>query len=197
MLCHFPRGYPEEIFYSICARYSDRMQYRTGQAVARDLFGREKVAKVSFPNGLGKLVAHLPPNPHFTVVDLICNHTLLPFYQPFLPSDRVSLVKSMMEADEEKHVSVLVGLRALPKGYIRFCSHCVQEDRRQFGECYWHRVHQIPGVEVCPSHRTFLQNSSVPIYNQRNAYEYVSLEKVVDRRLSLSTGETSVSRMPS
>lgn len=100
----------------------------------------------------------------------------------------------MMEADEEKHLSVLAGLRALPRGSLRFCSHCVEEDRRQFGECYWHRVHQIPGGEVCPSHSTFLQTSSVPIHNQRNPYEYVSLEKVVDRRLYLLTGETSVSR---
>src|SRR5437763_15986720 len=134
MLVHLPDPYPDELFAGICARYSNRMQYRTGESVARDLFGHEKHAKVSFPNGLGKLVARLPPNPHYTTSAMISNHTFLPFYQPFLPNARLSQVKSMMEADEEKHISVRVGLRgrALPKGYLRFCSHCVEEDRRQF-----------------------------------------------------------------
>jgi Tn7-like transposition protein D/TniQ len=197
MICHFPRGYPEEIFYSICARYSDRMQYRTEQALARDLFGREISAKVIFPNGLGNLVTRLSPNHHYTVDDIIANYTLLPFYQPFLPEDRFSLLKSTMETDEGKQISTIMGVRSRAlssKGYLRFCSHCVDENRRQFGECYWHRVHQIPDVEICPSHGIFLQNSSVPMWNQRNRYKYVSLEKVADRNLCLPTGETSTYR---
>ncbi len=38
---------------------------------------------------------------------------------------------------------------------------CVEEDRAEYGECYWHRLHQIPGVEVCPKHKTFLEESAV------------------------------------
>jgi hypothetical protein len=32
---------------------------------------------------------------------------------------------------------------------------------KQFGESYWHRTHQVPGVEVCWEHSLFLQNSNV------------------------------------
>ena len=31
------------------------------------------------------------------------------------------------------------------------------------GETYWHREHQIVHVEICPKHRCFLENSTIPI----------------------------------
>ena len=33
-------------------------------------------------------------------------------------------------------------------------------DREKYGETYWHRKHQLPGVEICLEHRCRLENSS-------------------------------------
>ena len=35
---------------------------------------------------------------------------------------------------------------------MRYCPVCVQEDRLKFGETYWHRLHQILELPVCPIH---------------------------------------------
>src|SRR5690606_31313428 len=59
--------------------------------------------------------------------------------------------------------------------YIRFCKNCYIEDIRRYGEGYWHRMHQIPGVDVCIEHETNLQDSNVRI-NQANKHEYIAAD---------------------
>jgi hypothetical protein len=63
--------------------------------------------------------------------------------------------------------------------YLRFCSTCVVEDRAQWGETYWHRVHQISGVEVCPRHSIFLENSDTPRRHINNQSKFISAEASV------------------
>ena len=47
--------------------------------------------------------------------------------------------------------------------FIRFCPLCLEEDRNQYGEAYWHRHHQIPGVLVCLKHGVALLDSQVSL----------------------------------
>jgi hypothetical protein len=44
---------------------------------------------------------------------------------------------------------------------LRHCSVCDAENRDHFGETFWSRLHQITGINVCPVHRCFLQDTSV------------------------------------
>src|SRR5260370_39857782 len=46
---------------------------------------------------------------------------------------------------------------------LRYCALCAKDARVNFGECYWHRLHQLPGVEICPIHKVFLENSEITI----------------------------------
>jgi len=183
MICNFPTPYPDEIFYSLCARYSDRVQYTTMHPVLIDLFGHGSAIKVGLPNCLGYLVAHLPPKPAHTVESLIEKHTLLPFYEPFLPISRSHLLRNHMEKDEKKPMHVLTGIRSWcwPSNCTIFCPLCVEEDKKQFGECYWHRVHQIPCVNVCPYHNLYLRDARGYIDNITNRYKFFSAEQIVNQ----------------
>ena len=53
----------------------------------------------------------------------------------------------------------------LPRGesdlFLKYCPMCADEDRRQFGEAYWHRVHQIRNMQICTKHNCRLINSAV------------------------------------
>jgi hypothetical protein len=60
--------------------------------------------------------------------------------------------------------------------HLRFCPSCVEQDKANFGETYWHRIHQIPGVEVCPHHATFLEESNTLWRNPRNPSEVFTAE---------------------
>lgn len=46
---------------------------------------------------------------------------------------------------------------------LRYCPACAANDREQYGEAYWHRIHQLIGIQVCPVHRCYLMDSSVMI----------------------------------
>lgn len=50
-------------------------------------------------------------------------------------------------------------------------------DKQEFGESYWHRLHQLPGVEVCPDHNVRLLDSQVRILNPQTRHEFVSAEQ--------------------
>src|SRR5262249_1104959 len=143
--------------------------YSSGNALLRELFGtRSFKAIVDLPSHLGRLISALQPETSYTVDGLIDDHTLLPFYGSFLPSERLRCLRYDMCGDNGSGVHMRAGIVGCPiplPAWFRFCPLCIDEDRKHFGECYWHRVHQIPGVEVCPVHEVFLQNSSVHARN--------------------------------
>jgi hypothetical protein len=195
MIGVFPDPHPDEIFYSICARLCERAGYSKHRIAMRDLFGSEAVvASVTLPSHLDDLVARLPLESAYTSDYLIEEHTLLPFYSPFLPSGRVGRLRQDMCGRKGPAIHMRSGLMAsrvpLP-GWLRFCPQCIAEDRNRFGECYWHRVHQISGVELCPFHEVYLQDSDVPASNKRTRHEYVAAERVLQRTIQFLPGVRS------
>jgi Tn7-like transposition protein D/TniQ len=183
MICIFPDPYPDELLYSICARYTALMHYPNRVTATRDFFGDGVgAAVVDLPNRIGHLIDALPPGHLYSVNELIYNHTHYQFYAPFLPSGRALQVRNAMRDGGDNRVAERIGTSAdrlkMPT-HLRFCPSCVKEDRANFGETYWHRLHQIPGVEVCPQHAVFLDDSTTLWRNPRNPGEAISAEHSV------------------
>jgi hypothetical protein len=159
------------------------MQYPNSTTATRDFFGSGTIsAVVDLPNKIEYLVSELPPGHLYTVDYFIDNHTMFPFYAPFLPRERARLVRDGMRRVGENQVSEQIGLTAsgVPQQlWLRFCPKCVEIDRSHFGETYWHRVHQIPSVEVCPHHAVFLESSDAPFHNAQNPSETTSAESIL------------------
>jgi hypothetical protein len=51
MIANFPDPYPDELFYSVAARYKERMGYGSIASVARDFFGSSTVPIPIFVQG--------------------------------------------------------------------------------------------------------------------------------------------------
>lgn len=159
------------------------MDYPNSVAATYDFFGGGVgAAIVDLPNRLDHLEAALPPGHLYSSNEFIYDHTHYPFYAPFLPPERSLLVKNAMRQSGLNRVAERIGLSAdrlrMPT-FLRFCPSCVEQDRTDFDETYWHRVHQLPGVEVCPHHATFLEESKAPWRNSRNPGEAVPAELLV------------------
>jgi hypothetical protein len=180
MIATLPIPYPDELFYSLCARYCDRMHYPSKRSATRELFGTGNViASVGLPSHIDDFVAALPQEHRFTADNLIDSHTLLPFYAPFLLPERLHRLRQDMHGRNGPAIFMRIGLmagRVSPPEWLRLCPLCVEEDQKEFGESYWHRVHQISGVEVCPIHQVYLYHSSVRARNVQTRYEFVSAE---------------------
>src|ERR1700749_544092 len=182
MINHFPTPLPDELFYSLCARYADRVQYSDIEAVNKELFGaRGMSAGVGLPSHLGHLVESLPAKHELTVDRLIDQHTLFPFYSPFLPVERCNRVRKDMQGMKGSTIYNCAGITPsnvrLPD-WFRYCPNCAAEDKELYRQPYWHRLHQVPGVEVCPIHEVFLENSSEKARNRTNTALYVSARSV-------------------
>jgi len=162
MIAWFPTPYPDETFDSLCYRYAERMRYPHKNALGEDLFGeRIEGVSVDVPNQLAYFVAHLPPGSQITAAQLIENHSFLPYYRPFLASETYTQVVAQIMGDQAvpNILGALSKFRKHVPIYLRYCPQCVTADRREYGETYWHRQHQLPGMCVCAEHAVWLEDS--------------------------------------
>src|ERR1041384_926910 len=162
MIALAPRLYPDELLYSFCSRYHELMGYRSRESTGRDLFKRG-VVKVAFdfPSGLRTLTQATSWSDWKTVDQLIDSHSLLPFYAAFVLPRKLSHIRASMAGDGGGaiHSSLGVLTHYIRSEKFRYCSRCVESDRSKFGETYWHRLHQLPGIDACPFHKIFLSES--------------------------------------
>jgi hypothetical protein len=108
---------------------------------------------------------------------LMYKHTLWPLIAPFIPEERKQRCESWLQGQRDIGVTVASGVSAsrlqYPK-HLRYCPLCVLEQIDEFGEAYWQRLHQIPGINVCSKHEC-----SLNIYTsdnlQRHQHEFFAL----------------------
>lgn len=184
MLAYCPAPLPDEILPGVFSRLADIVQYPRRSDFSIEIYGRDRHSVSTLLTGyLDDIVAALPMGHPFTVDRLIREHTLFPLYEPFLPAQRSQRVrKGMQERDEGKtYQSLGISGRTVPAPrWLRFCYECVTQDKEEHGVCYWHRVHQVPGVKVCPKHGTLLQDSQVPVYQITAKQLYISAERALE-----------------
>ncbi len=183
MIGFFPDLYPDELLYSACARYLDLTHYRNKALLSEELFGIKRAAAwVLFPHRIEHLITNLPPNHSYTSDQLIDGHTALPFFSPFMNLERAWQAREDMKISQTRLIPNNTGASSGPVPlpmFLRFCPLCADEDRNQFGEYYWHRLHQLPGVEVCPVHEVWLEQSSARARQRSYGSRYVSAEATV------------------
>lgn len=174
MVTFFPVPYKDELLYSVLARYHVRSGNVSIKATQKDIYGTDSVTAImDLPSHIYRIMENLPVGHHYTSEYLITNHTLYPFYAAFLPSERAAKIKESMIGDNGGSIYNRIGQMASSvkfNQYFKFCPQCADEEMYNLGELYWHRIHQIPGVLVCPEHKTPLYDSQVPVrgYNKHD-----------------------------
>ncbi len=89
---------------------------------------------------------------------IIREHTLAPYYSPFLKPQYKSMLLSGGEPLSQTRIQpVQQNLIRLAKPW-RWCSCCASEDYELFGTTYWHSFHQLPSVLTCYKHNTVLRS---------------------------------------
>lgn len=183
MIRAFPDLHPDELMYSGYARYARRVGYPNLKNIMGELFGSQQIiASVPFSSHLDYFMAHQPYPNRFTAESLIAEHTLLPFFTPFIPPERIQQLKVDMRGANGPSLFMRIGLMAsvVPSPmYLRYCPDCAREDERRFGEKYWHRHHQIPGVSVCHVHEVWLENANVQIHDRKTRHKFIAAEEAL------------------
>jgi hypothetical protein len=172
MIRYFPSIYTDELFFSWIARFLEQMKFPIRGNVIRDLFGYTSYkAVIDFPSHLEHLVHQLSIEcTHLSVDELIDWHTLLPLFAPFLPSERLKKLRKDMQGNNGLAARLRSGIMASRIPLLRelqICSKCTNSDRNKYGETYWHRSHQIPGVKVCYEHKIPLAKLKNDFYEDK------------------------------
>lgn len=119
---------------------------------------------VDLPSHLEAFVRALPPEHAYPNDLLIDHHTLWPYYAPFLDRPTQVLGRNLLIGHGGSEVRKFIGSRMygrLLPSMLRYCPTCRDAEINRHGEPFWHRLHQAPGVVVCPVHRVFLRDSTV------------------------------------
>lgn len=164
-IAYFPEIYPDELIYSVLARYYVRNGYLAYIFCAEDIFVNKRArAEIEFINAMQAEVLGLLCK-DMSMKELIMGHTMFPYYARFLPYERRNRAFRALCGMEGDYNNLL----AIPKQKnggrkcLRYCPQCVGADRSAYGETFWHRNHQMAGVLVCPVHGCYLVDSSVSV----------------------------------
>jgi hypothetical protein len=178
----FPTPYPDELFYSLIARYHVRRANSSIKKTMDQLFGcPHNATKIELPNRLETLVSRLPTQTVLTTVKLIQETTLLPYFRPFNSWERTEAVVKQM-CNEDYHVNAHSVLGQMTSRFplvqtLRYCPECLDADKMKVGEPYWHRSHQIYSIQRCHLHQTWLRDSMVRVGLHGGRYSLVPLER--------------------
>jgi hypothetical protein len=161
MITNFPDPYPGELFYSIAARHHERKAYSSASAAAQELLGMQNPrATIDFPRNLQYLEENLQPGSSYTADYLIDYHTQFPYHAPFKGEKRRKVIREGMKNTwknlTDRNAKAGEGLT-----HLRYCPNCAKLDRQLYGETYWHTLHQIPEVKLCPDCKVWLIESTV------------------------------------
>jgi len=86
MVPYFPATYPDELLYSVLARYHRHTCSTSPKQTLEDLYGiRSVIATADLPGHLLALSRHLPPERGLTAERLAVDFTLYPYYTAFQP----------------------------------------------------------------------------------------------------------------
>ncbi|MBB5335734.1 transcriptional regulator with XRE-family HTH domain [Pectinatus brassicae] len=122
----------------------------------------------------------------YTPKSLIQQHTIFPFYAPFLPQYRQVDIRKAITLGNGQGVYNKLGIIAgsiCVKKAIYYCPMCASTEIATVGEPYIHREHQLQGVVVCPHHSCDLKAYDITT-NDCSRIEYVRLE---ENRIDLSS----------
>ena len=180
MITYFPNIYPDELLYSQLSRFYTKSGYLAYIYAAEDLFEKKTVKpNIEFINKFNNNALNIITKQN-SIENIINNHTMFPYYSRFLNKERRNnAFSSLINMDENYH-----NLLCLPKSkngdhrFIRYCPICANIDRKKYGETYWHRSHQLIGVNICPIHFCKLKNSTI-IISGKSSPSLITAEEII------------------
>jgi hypothetical protein len=170
MLYYFPTLFPDEKLSHGWARYAERIGDK--KIAFQDLFGgshhNDHFRFQKFETNIGAFVLNLPQTIPYTVDYLLDKHTLYPLHS-FTLSKRAAL--ELRSAMKEHHIGkrgrFIVSPENQERRVARYCAECAKEDINSYGETFWHRIHQIPDINVCAEHQCWLENTNLQLDSSR------------------------------
>ena len=163
MIQVFPSFYPDELVYSLLSRYHVMSGSPAYLYTAEEIFEwKHTSVEIEFinklsPSGMQLITRNKP------MEEVALEHTMFPYYARFVSSERKKRAFHCLVGGEANMNQVLnLEYRKRPSDrFLNYCPICASEDRKAYGETYWHRNHQIMGISICAKHGCYLKSSPI------------------------------------
>jgi hypothetical protein len=149
-----PLAFPDEILFSRIVRHFT-LTGMTIENYLSTIFDNHKVTIHPYLTaGLSQLSKFSLESP----VELMSEQTLAPLFIHFLPSYQSTISTGLVSSNAAYAIRAcqLTSVKEKESLSIKFCPQCAIENTQEFGTSYWHRSHQIPGIESCYKHQVWL-----------------------------------------
>jgi hypothetical protein len=181
----FPAPYPDECYYSVLCRYFVRSGNAEYAPIARELFGNIQALSTSvfFPMRMDCFERLIPRDSGIARRGFATNHTMYPYMAVYFTQKfRTEMERVFAGSETKLNIEVAGRQKAwrLWSEYLRYCPECVREDIALYGETYWHRVHQLPGVVYCTKHEIRLIDSDVAVRDTTKAFYAASNQTLLE-----------------
>ena len=189
MIKKLPAIYPKETAYSWLARAYAQSGIVFHKCFASEVFGsRNEMLDFNFINVFNNEFKKIVEG-SIGFKELLLNHTLFKYYARYLEADK--RIEAYKIGTENK--GLLTKKLFFPVNrrnyFLRYCPECVEEDREQYGECYFHIEHQIYEVRVCPIHGSTLINTTIQNSKCKDS-TFITLEQLNPSTAEMGAAQT-------
>lgn len=149
-----PKALPDESLFSRIIRHFTLSGMTTADYLLTTLGSHKVSIHPYLTAGLDKFSKLSQETP----AELLNQQTLAPLFTHFLPSHASTISLGLISTNTTDAIRAcqLVCVREKESLSIKYCPTCAKADAENFGVSYWHRSHQIPGIESCSSHQVKL-----------------------------------------
>lgn len=183
-MLNFPTPYPDELIYSTIARAGIHHAITSPKQLLDEIFTNRKViATIDLPSHLSCVLKHLPLN--YTLEKLVYEHTLFPIYTLFSPENTRLRCLTWMGGQSKGSIHLALGVsasRVKQLSTLRYCSPCLEEQYRQYGEFFWSRIWHIQGANCCSKHKVKL-SEFLPTAHLDGRHQFIPANIIQDLEL--------------
>lgn len=186
MIIQFPSLLSDELLYSLLARYFMQSGYMRYTFVAEELFQNKTVRPdIEFINQLTPIALQMITK-DMPIEQVIEKHTMFNYYGRFLKHDRRNKAFESMKNMQGNYSNLLPipKHKGNTKRCLRYCPKCVDLDRKQYGFTYWHRAHQMIGVNMCSKHGCKLIDTDVLISGKESP-KLICAEMAIPEKITM------------
>ena len=177
MIAYMPAVYPDELVYSWCSRYYAHSGFPNYSMALEELFG-DKNYRLNY-----EFMGHFTEDAKavidkiIEIGELIEQHTMYTYYARFAPHERRTAAYAALISG--KHIGKLLPIPTnIEARFLMYCPECAKNDRRTYGEAFFHRTHQIRHLGICPYHGYSLQSTGIEITANASPRLYVPEEAI-------------------
>lgn len=179
MINKLPTIYEDETVYSWFCRYLVKSGIWRRDEIAKELFvNKTDVISKLFIGNINKDVKNNIEQ-IISINDLLKHHTMFYVYTGYC-SD--GYANKFLDNLKENNYKTELGIKRprTENRQLRYCPLCVIEDREKYGESYWHNIHQIRGMPICPIHNCNLHDSEIRYIGYGRVVEKLSPLEIIN-----------------